>query len=309
MPVSGAQDLATSRFATASDGLRLHYRDVGPKVSGVLPVVCLPGLTRTAEDFDPLASALSSAGTPRRVLSVDYRGRGLSAYDIDSSHYTVAVEAADVLTVMADAGLGEAVFVGTSRGGLITMAIASFQPHCIRGTVLNDIGPVLEAPGLERIRGYVGKLPVPRDWAEAVGIIQGTAGQRFTGLSDEDWMAFAQTTFWKRDGALTIRYDPALMRALQDLDTADLPTLWPQFEALRWAPLLVIRGEHSDLLSTETADAMVRRHPDSRLVTVEGQGHAPLLRDPPTLAGIGAFMLHCDQSQEVPDETLRSQPE
>ncbi len=297
MTVSGAQDLATSRFATAPDGLRLHYRDVGSPTSAVLPVVCLPGLTRTAEDFDPLASALSTAATPRRVLSLDYRGRGLSAHDVDPENYTVAVEAADVLAVMVDAGVGEAIFVGTSRGGLITMAIASFRPQCIRGTVLNDIGPVLEAAGIERIRGYVGKLPAPRDWVEAVGIIQGYAGQHFTGLSDEDWVAFAQTTFWNREGALTIRYDRALMKALQNLDTTALPTLWPQFEALGQAPLLVIRGEHSDLLSTETADAMVRRHPDSRLVTVKGQGHAPLLRDSTTLASIGAFMLHCDKSQ------------
>lgn len=295
----GAQDFATSRFATAPDGLRLHYRDVGPSTSAVLPVVCLPGLTRTAEDFDPLASTLSRAATPRRVLSLDYRGRGLSAHDVDPDHYTIAVEAADVLAVMADAGIAEAVFVGTSRGGLITMAIASFRPQSIRGTVLNDIGPVLEAAGIERIRGYVGKLPTPRDWAEAVGIIKGTAGQHFTGLSDEDWMAFAQTTFWDREGGLAIRYDPALMRALQDLDTADLPTLWPQFESLSGAPLLVIRGEFSDLLSPETADAMVCRHPDSSLVTVEGQGHAPLLRDPSTLSRIDAFMLHCDRLQDV----------
>ena len=299
--MSEAQDLATSRFATAPDGLRLHYRDVGPSTSDVLPVVCLPGLARTAEDFDPLAAHLSSAETPRRVLSLDYRGRGLSAHDADSSHYTVAVEAADVLAVLADAGIGEAVFVGTSRGGLITMVIASFQPHRIRGAVLNDIGPVLEPAGLERIRGYVGKLPVPRDWGEAVGIVKSYAGQQFTGLSDEDWLAFAQTTFYDRGGAFTLRYDPALMKALQDLDTADLPVLWPQFEALRRAPLLVIRGEHSDLLSTETADAMVRRHPDSRLVTVRGQGHAPLLRDPPTLASLGAFILHCDGQKDVPD--------
>ena len=299
MAVSGAQDLATSRFATAPDGLRLHYRDVGPSGSTVLPVVCLPGLTRTAEDFAPLASTLSRAETPRRVLSLDYRGRGLSAHDGDPSRYTVAVEASDVLAVMEDAGVAEAVFVGTSRGGLITMTIASFRPQCIRGTVLNDIGPVLEPAGIERIRGYVGKLPAPRNWVEAVNIVQSYAGQHFTGLSDEDWTAFAQTTFWDRDGGLSIRYDPALMRALQDLDTADLPTLWPQFESLGGAPLLVIRGELSDLLSTETADAMVRRHPDSSSLTVPGQGHAPLLRDPSTLARIGAFVLHCDTSRGV----------
>ncbi len=295
MVVSAAPDVATSRFATASDGLRLHYRDIGPLVSSALPVVCLPGLTRTSEDFDPLASYLSSAGTPRRVLSLDYRGRGLSAHDVESRNYTVAVEAADVMAVLAAAGVGQAVFVGTSRGGLITMAIASVKPDVIRGTVLNDIGPVLEPAGLDRIRGYVGKLPAPRDWDEAIRIIQSYAGQQFIGLSDEDWMAFARTTYWNQGDALTVRYDPALKRALEDLDIANLPTLWPQFDALGRAPLLVIRGEHSDLLSSETADRMMQRHPDAIRVTVPGQGHAPLLRDVTTLASVGAFVLYCDE--------------
>ena len=232
---------------------------------------------------------------PVAVLALDYRGRGLSAHDPEPEHYNVAVEAADVLAVLADAGVARAVFVGTSRGGLITMAIASFQPEVIRGTLLNDIGPVLQPEGIDRIRGYVGKLPVPGNWGEAVGIIKGYTGEQFTGLSHEDWMAFARTTYLDREGALTIRYDPALKRALEDLDTSDLPTLWPQFEALTRVPLMVIRGEHSDLLSRETADAMIRRHPDGRLVTVNGQGHAPLLRDAPTLARIQAFILHCDE--------------
>ena len=290
-----AQDLATSRFATAPDGLRLHYRDIGSSTSFVLPVVCLPGLTRTSEDFVPLASILSGGGTLRRVLSLDYRGRGLSAHDPESKNYSVAVEAADVLAVLAAAGIQQAVFIGTSRGGLITMAIASYQPDVIRGIVLNDIGPVLQPQGIDRIRGYVGKLPAPRDWSEAVGIIKGYAGEQFTGLSNEDWMHFARTTYRERDGALTIRYDPALKIALEDLDTSALPTLWPQFEALSRVPLLVIRGEHSDLLSAETADAMMRRHPDGRLVTVKGQGHAPLLHDAPTIARIDAFVRHCDE--------------
>ncbi len=290
-----AQDFETSRFATASDGLRLHYRDVGPLTSFVLPVVCLPGLTRTTEDFDPLASYLSTARTPRRVLSLDYRGRGFSVHDPDSKNYTVAVEAADVLSVLAVAGVEQAVFVGTSRGGLITMAIATSRPELILGTVLNDIGPVLEPAGLDRIRGYVGRLPTLNTWDEAIRTIQGYAGQQFSGLSQEDWMAFAQTTFRDQGTALTIRYDPALQRTLEDLDTANLPTLWPQFDALARVPLLVIRGQNSDLLSTQTADDMIRRHPDASIVTVPGQGHAPLLRDAPTLARIAEFALHCDR--------------
>lgn len=166
----------------------------------------------------------------------------------------------------------------------------------IRGAVLNDIGPVLEPAGLERIRGYVGQLPPPRDWEDAVGIVQGYAGSQFTGLSAEDWRYFARTTFEDRGGVLAGRYDPALAEALRDLDVAKLPAMWPQFEALSGAPLLVIRGEATDLLSEATANEMVRRHPDGALFTVPGQGHAPLLHDPETLGRVAAFARRCDEA-------------
>lgn len=297
----GFLDDAKSRYTVAPDGLRLHYRDLGPASSAALAVVCLPGLTRTSEDFDVLAAALTAgwggveAAAPRRVLALDYRGRGGSAFDPQADNYNVVVEAGDVLAVLAAAGIGHAVFVGTSRGGLITFVLGATHPGLIRGTVLNDIGPVLEPAGLERIRGYVGKLPPPQNWDDAVGIIRGYAGQQFTGLSKDDWLAFAKTTFVERDGTLAGRYDPALMQSLRTLDVTALPSLWPQFEGLAHAPLLVIRGENSDLLSEATAAEMARRHPDGALFTVPGQGHAPLLRDAATLDRIAAFVCHCDR--------------
>ncbi len=301
----GFLDDATSRYATSTDGLRLHYRDLGPTSSAALPVLCLPGLTRTSEDFDVLAAALAAhqagpgAGVPRRVLALDYRGRGGSAHDPQAENYNVGVEAGDVLAVLAAAGVGQAIFVGTSRGGLITLVLGATHPGLIRGTVLNDIGPVLEPAGIERIRGYVGKLPIPRSWNEAVGIIRGYAGPQFTGLSEDDWLAFARTTFVERDGTLHGRYDPALMHSLRALELTALPTLWPQFEGLAHAPLLVVRGENSDLLSEATATEMARRHPDCALFTVPGQGHAPLLRDVATLDRIAAFARHCDRSNRA----------
>ena len=289
-----------SRFVSSPDGLRLHWRDVGRAAAGALTVVCLPGLTRTTADFEILAAHLAGGGAggpPRRVLSLDYRGRGGSDRDPKPERYSVPVEAGDVLAVLAAAEVEEAVFVGTSRGGLITMALAASRPEMIRGAVLNDIGPVLEAAGLERIRGYVGRLPPPRDWDDAVRTIQGYAGAQFTGLSGEDWLYFARTTFTERDGVLSGRYDPALTLGLRDLDLSQpLPTLWAQFEALSGAPLLVIRGETTDLLSEATAAAMIRRHPDAALFTVPGQGHAPLLHDPTTLARIAAFARKCDEA-------------
>ena len=289
---------ACSRFVTSSDGLRLHSRDVGRGEAGALPVVCLPGLTRTTADFDVLAAHLAGGGgggPARRVLSIDFRGRGGSDPDPRPENYTVPVEAGDVMAVLAAADVHEAVFVGTSRGGLVTMALSTVRPEMIRGAVLNDIGPVLEPAGLDRIRGYVGRCPPPRDWDEAVGTIQGYAGAQFTGLSPEDWLYFARTTFAERDGVLVGRYDTALTESLRALDTTKpLPTLWPQFEGLAGAPLLVIRGKTSDLLSEATAKEMLRRHPDAALLTVPGQGHAPLLHDAATLARIAEFARRCD---------------
>ena len=299
---------ATSRIVPASDGLRLHYRDVGRGSAGALPVVCLPGLTRTTADFDVLAAHLAGGGAggpPRRVLSLDYRGRGGSDHDPHPENYSVPVEAGDVLAVLADAGIAGAVFVGTSRGGLITMVLSGVRPDLVRGAVLNDIGPVLEPAGLDRIRGYVGRLPAPKSWDDAVRAIQGYAGAQFTGLSPEDWLHFAHTTYVERDGALAGRYDPALTESLKALDPAKpLPVLWDQFAGLAGVPLLVVRGANSDLLSEETTAEMLRRHPDAALFTVPGQGHAPLLHDPATLDRIAAFVHRCDEASAARPPSL-----
>ncbi len=160
LPAPLALAAPRSVFITSRDGLRLHARVYGPEGAAGLPVLCLPGLARTHMDFHELALALGSdAERPRRVVCVDYRGRGLSDYDSDWRRYDIRVELDDVMQQMAALGLGEAVFVGTSRGGLITMAMGAARPAVIKGAVINDIGPVIEAAGLMRIRGYVGRLP------------------------------------------------------------------------------------------------------------------------------------------------------
>jgi pimeloyl-ACP methyl ester carboxylesterase len=283
--------IPTSRFFTAKDGLRLHMRDWGAP-TGALPMVCLPGLSRTAADFDVLAARLAAT---RRVMALDYRGRGLSDRDPDWKHYDLFVENIDILTVLEAAGVEAAIFVGTSRGGLHTMLLTGTRPQILRGVVLNDIGPVLEKEGLRRIQSYVGKLPTPASWAEAVGIAKGIMGARFTGLSEADWEAYAQLTFEETASGFTTRYDPAIMLAFGQMDLEKpIPALWPQFEALAPVPVLAIRGENSDLLSPETLTEMASRHPNFEALTVPGQGHAPLLMDEPTLARIEAFVARID---------------
>lgn len=286
----------TSRFVTAQDGLRLHARDYGDAASSLLPVVCLPGLSRPAEDFDLLARAIARQG--RRVLALDYRGRGLSAWDPNPKNYDLRVESNDIADVLTALGVTRAVFVGTSRGGLHIMLLGALRPAFLAGAVLNDIGPVIAPEGLRRIKGYIGKAPPLTDWADAVRAMKLIADGRFTGLSEEDWIAYARLTFEERGGGIVSRYDPGLMVGLAALDLDNVPELWPQFDGLAHLPLMVVRGANSDLLGADTVAAMLDRHPGAELVEVAGQGHAPLLRDAPTIARIAAFVKGCDALAE-----------
>jgi pimeloyl-ACP methyl ester carboxylesterase len=288
--------LSDSRFITAPDGLRLHVRNHGDRRSRRLPVVCLPGLSRTAEDFDVLATALAADATaPRRVLALDYRGRGLSEYDRNPENYAIPVELADVIAVLVACGAAPAIMVGTSRGGLLAMALAVKQPGAIAGAVLNDIGPVIEAQGLTRIKGYVGKLPEPRSFQEGADILRRVSGGQFPKLQAADWLGAAKRGWREQDGRLVTTYDPALARNLAAIDpNQPIPTMWPQFEALAHVPVMVIRGANSDILSAATVDAMKARHPDMDVAEVPDQGHAPLLAEPDIIARIAQFATGCD---------------
>jgi pimeloyl-ACP methyl ester carboxylesterase len=291
-----------SRFCSAPDGLRLHIRDYGTPNDPGIPAVCLPGLTRNSADFGPLASALACGlkGPKRRVLALDYRGRGLSDYDRDWRNYTLAVENSDLRAVLTAMEIDSAIFIGTSRGGLHTMLLTAARPSVIRGAVLNDIGPVIEPRGMARIRGYVGKLPEPRSLADAVDLLKEIMSERFGGLSESDWETYARMTFVDAVGRISTRYDRNLMKQLEMLDLEQpLAAFWPQFDGLCGVPLLIIRGANSDLLSPETVQAMSGRRPDASVYTVQGQGHAPLLIDDETIGRICEFAAKIDNASLV----------
>jgi len=284
-----------SHFITAQDGLKLHVRAYGARVTIALPIVCLPGLARTGADFDPLARALAgNTEHPRYVLAVDYRGRGLSGYDYDADNYSLPVELADLLSVLTALEIGRAVFVGTSRGGLITMLLGSARPAAIAGVVLNDIGPVIEPRGLMRIKGYVGRLPQVKSFEEGAEFLRRLFSPQFPALSPDDWMAQARRTFREQNGRIVPDYDPKLARVLRDVDIERAPPpLWQQFDSLARMPMLVIRGANSDLLSAATFEAMRARRRQCEALVVPDQGHAPLLSDDDTIARIGAFVRSC----------------
>lgn len=292
----------TSRFYTSSDGLRLHARDYGSEDAPGLPVVCLAGLTRNSTDFDPLATALAAgdAGKPRRVLALDYRGRGRSDDDPNWRNYSLEVENADILTVLDAARIARAIFVGTSRGGLHAMGLSVTRPTAIEGVVLNDIGPVLDPAGLARISSYVGKTLVPRSLDEAAAVLRGMMADRFTALGEADWIALAKATFVDSNGEIRLLYDRNLMNAFAEtMSATPSPNFWPQFEGLRNRPLLVIRGANSDLLSPETVSEMALRHPSCAVHIVEGQGHAPLLADAATIRRICSFVAKVEAAAEA----------
>lgn len=289
-----------SHVVTAPDGLRLHVRLWEPAAARGLPVVCLPGLTRTAEDFDDLAAALSGdAHTPRRVLALDYRGRGGSDHDADPKNYNVAMEANDVAAVAGALSAVPAIYVGTSRGGIITMLLAATRPELIAGAALIDIGPAIEIEGLMRIKGYVGRLPQPADFEDGADILRRLSGDQFPQLTARDWLAAARRQ-WRADGSgrLVLTYDARLCETLEGLDPAQPPPdMWEAFEALRRVPVLAIRGMLSDLLSAGTLRAMQARHPRLEAVEVADQGHPVILSGPDMVGRIAAFAARCETAR------------
>jgi pimeloyl-ACP methyl ester carboxylesterase len=286
---------STHFFVSAPDGLRLHARGFGDRNRSRTPVVCLPGLARTTDDFDTLAQVL--ANDPERaryVLAIDYRGRGESEYDPDPANYNIATEVADLLAILTALEIDRAVFVGTSRGGILAMALACVRPGAVAGVVLNDIGPVIETKGLVRIKSYLGRLPQPKSWDDAAEILRHLFAAQFPKLGPDDWAMFARRTFKQQGGSFQPRYDPRLADVLKDVDVAHSPPpLWKEFDALASVPVMVVRGANSDLLTAETVGAMRARRPDLVSLEVPDQGHAPLLLERDVIAEIAGFIDRC----------------
>jgi pimeloyl-ACP methyl ester carboxylesterase len=284
-----------SIFVTAQDGLRLHVQEYGNRTAPGVPVVCLPGLTRTVSDFAALAPALANdTALPRRVIAIDSRGRGQSDYDSNPENYNLAVELADVATILTALGVRPAVFIGSSRGGLLAMLMGVAHPTAIAGVVLHDIGPAIELKGLVRLKSYVGKLPPPRNFADGAEILRRLFAAQFPKVTAEEWLAAAHRTWQIRDNELKPTYDVRLAQTLADIDIErPPPPLWNEFDSLLRVPMLVIRGANSDILSAATVEAMAARHPGMQTVEVPDQGHVPALEGD-LVATVAQFVAACD---------------
>ena len=283
------------RTYISGDGLTLYLRDYDPDpaaTDGRLPVICLAGLTRNSRDFHALALVLSRDPlSARRVIALDYRGRGLSDRDANKANYNLAVEAQDVIDACAFLNIDRAAFIGTSRGGLILHLLAGMKPGLIVAAVLNDIGPVIEADGLMKIRDDLNGARLPRDMQEAATLLKLRHGADFPALSNDDWAEMAAAIYREIDGHLMPDADPAIARQLMSIDFTKPPkNLWAHYEQFAPLPLMVVRGENSALLSENTLTAMTDRHPGLKIVRVPGQGHPPLLHLEPALSNIREFL-------------------
>ena len=275
------------RYWTSRDGLKLHYRYY-PGREDRPPLVCLPGLTRNARDSESLAERLAGEW---RVFCPEMRGRGDSDYAKESETYNPVQYVDDMAALFEEAGIERFVAIGTSLGGLMTMLMAMSIPDRIVGAVLNDIGPVLEPAGFERIRGYVGQGRNFPTWMHAARAMEESQGIAYPDYEISDWLGMSKRLMTlSSNGRIVFDYDMKIAEPFAAIEAGPQPDMWPAVDALAGRPILLLRGELSDILSPETLDMMARRLPESEVVTVPRVGHAPTLEEPEAAAAIDRLL-------------------
>jgi pimeloyl-ACP methyl ester carboxylesterase len=274
-------------YWVSSDGLKLHYRDYAGGASRP-PILCIPGLTRNARDFEGVAERLAGKW---RLLCVDLRGRGESAHAKDPMTYLPLTYLQDLEALIAELALKRFVLFGTSLGGLMTMLLAATDKSRIAGALLNDIGPEVETRGLDHIRSYVGRSQNWPTWLHAARFLAEAQADRYPGWDLDQWLLYAKRVCRLTPaGRIVFDYD---MRIAEPFKLPGGDTgfdLWPAFRALNGIPSLIVHGEISDLLSAETVAKMVAENPAMKSVTIPNVGHAPTLDEPEAQAAIDALL-------------------
>lgn len=279
-------------YYQSTDGLRLYARDYSPReasASGHETILCMHGLTRNSADFAGLANHLSEH---YRVIAVDNRGRGLSDYDPHPANYTPVVYVQDMFTLLDALQIEQVILCGTSMGGLMSFMMAAMQPQRVLSMILNDIGPEVAAAGLARIKGYVGSTAPVQSWSEAVAQVKAINAPAFPDFSEQQWEEFARGVYTQSNAEeLRLAYDPAIAEPMAESESSAVPPdLWPLFDVAAQKRMLVVRGEHSDILSMDCVAEMQRRSPGLVFQSVRNRGHAPMLTEPEALAAIDAFL-------------------
>lgn len=255
----------------------MAYGVWGEEGADLVPAVCVHGLTRNGRDFDPLARTLASAG--RTVVCPDVLGRGRSAWLPVAAGYSLPLYVSDLAALLARLDVRSVDWIGTSMGGLIGTILAGMPQTPLRSLVLNDVGPVVARPAIERIGSYVGEDRVFADLAAVEAHLRHVHAP-FGALPDAEWRTMAlHSSRTAQGGGFRLHYDPRIGEALRAMPPDDV-TLWPLWDAIK-CPVLLIRGESSDLLTRETVAEMARRGPGAAgqltVVEIPGCGHAPTL--------------------------------
>ena len=272
----------------SDDGLTLFAKSYGDP-QAELTVLCMHGFTRNHKDFEPMISALD---TSARFIAVDVRGRGKSDRDPNPANYVPVRYVKDMLGLIAQEKPEELVLIGTSMGGIMAMMMAGALRKTLKGVVLNDVGPEVEAAGLARIASYAGSATSADNWNDVAGKIAQIQSPVFPEFGESDWMEFARRTYREKDGRIESDYDLAIAAVKAPNRPAFLVrfAMWRMFGKMKSVPLLILRGENSDILSTGTAARMLKRHSGAELVNVPGRGHAPLLNEPVAVEAIRRFL-------------------
>jgi len=275
-------------FYQVSDGLTLYARDYAGPAESAPVVLCMHGLTRNSRDFARIAPTLAQT---HRVIVVEQRGRGRSEYDSQIERYVPATYIGDMFELLGQLGISECATIGTSMGGLMAMGMNAINPSLFTHVVMNDIGPEVAQEGLDRIKHYVGSVGEFPDWEAASAYARRVNGTAFPNNTDAQWRQFAEQICSERDGKVVLDYDMRLSQPMQSSDGAAVPpNLWAMFDAMASKPVMLVRGEITDLLDLDCVAEMQRRHPTLVRVNVPNVGHAPMLDEPGVLDQIVAFI-------------------
>lgn len=286
----------TDRFWYSAEGLRLHYRNYeGPRDKP--PILCIPGLTRNARDFEPVADRYAGDW---RVIIVELRGRGMSDFDPDPSHYAPPYYVADLLKLLDQEGIADAVFMGTSLGGICTMLLASTDADRIAGAMLNDIGPVIDQAGIDRIGGYVGREVRFDSWDQAIDALSERNREVFPKWKRDQWERYTRRILHETSDGIGLNYDMRIAENFRAATEGPQGANWHLFESLAGRPVTILRGERSDLLAQDIAEQMVERlGSDAELVVVPDVGHTPNLEEPESQGAMDRLLERVMAAQEI----------
>lgn len=273
----------------SSDGLKLYARDYPAKTDTAPTILCMHGLTRNSADFEGISEVLAG---DYRLLVVDQRGRGRSQYDTATANYQPSIYVQDMFRLLEGLAIDRLILMGTSMGGIMAMLMAVLQPTMVQALIVNDIGPEVNAAGLERLKHYVGKTAAVESWEEAAQQSKEINGLAFPNADADFWPQFARRTYRQNQyGKPQLAYDCAIAEPLNDTESnSAAPDLWPVFEQITAIPMLLIRGALSDILAPQCVQQMRELKPDLKFAQVPNVGHAPMLDESAAIDAITQFL-------------------